>query len=209
MTARGFRALSLTLLCGALLCARSAPVEAAAKVLGPSKCTSCHEHEKQAAWATKDPHAKFDTRGNLPVWAKMCVDCHVLKDAKLIAAGHKSGADFDVGPSSQKIVHWAQTYDYAKLSAAGKVAAAARLGGAAPKPEAAKPPPPAPPTAAPVKPTLAAPETRPTSKPSPEARPTPKPAPETRPPAPAATAPPAPSPPPPATAVRETKPGAA
>jgi hypothetical protein len=287
--ARGFRNLSLALFCSALLCARAAPLEAATKILGPNKCTSCHEHEKQAAWAAKDTHAKalqqledkkaagyakaigladpydlkgscvschatvfngdanagvsceschgpgsdyvgphqekgaytkavslgmFDTRGNLPVWAKMCVDCHVLKDTKLIAAGHKSGADFDVGSSSQKIVHWTQTYDYAKLSAAGKSAAAARSGGGpAPKPEAAKPAPPAPPpTAAAMKPTPAAPEVRPTPKPSPEVRPTPKPAPETRPAAPPATAPPAPPPPPPppsATAARETKPEAA
>ena len=280
--ARGFGSHWLAFLFVALLCARATPLQAAAKVLGPSKCTSCHDHEKQAAWETKDTHAKalaqledkkaagyakavgladpydlkgscvgchatvfngdanagvscerchgpgsdyvqphqekgtypravalgmFDTRDNLPVWAKMCVDCHVLKDTKLIAAGHKSGADFDVGPSSQKIVHWGETYDYAKLSAAGKAAAAARSGGAAaPKPEAAKPPPPAPPpTPAPAKPTAAAPEARPTPRPSPEARPTSRPAPETRPAAPAATAPPAPPPPSSATAARETK----
>ena len=154
--------------------ASTQPLLAAPKVLGPNKCTSCHDHDKQKAWADKDKHAKaldqledkksagyakaigladpydlkgscvschatvfngdanagvscetchgagsdyvephqqkgsyqkavslgmIDTRGNLPVWAKMCVDCHILKDAKLLAAGHKSGADFDVGAS--------------------------------------------------------------------------------------------------------------
>ncbi|MEP6995139.1 MAG: multiheme c-type cytochrome, partial [Acidobacteriota bacterium] len=182
MTRRaGLRGLSAAVLAVAIFAAHPRALLAAPKILGPNKCSSCHDHEKQGAWSAKDTHAKalqqledkkaagyakaigladpydlkgtcvschatifngdansgvsceschgpgsdyvqphqekgayakaltlgmFDTRGNLPVWAKMCVDCHLLKDAKLIAAGDTSGADFDVGTSSQKIMHW-------------------------------------------------------------------------------------------------------
>jgi hypothetical protein len=190
----------------ALLSTAPAAFGAPAKVLGPNKCISCHDHDKQAAWAGKDTHAKaleqledknaakyaraigladpydlkgscvgchatvwngdanagvscetchgagseylephqqkgsheksltqglIDTRGSLEVWAKMCMACHVMRDAKLIASGHKSGADFDAGAGSQKIVHWAPTYDFSKLSTLGKAAPGRPGGGAA------------------------------------------------------------------------------
>ena len=210
-----------------ILAAAASPAGAAPKILGPNKCASCHDHEKQKQWADKDTHAKalsqledknaakyakaigladpydlkgscvschatvfngdanagvscetchgagsdyvephqqkgsyakavtlgmFDTRGNLPIWAKMCVDCHVLRDPKLTAAGHKSGADFDVGASSQKIVHWAPSYDYAKLSAAGKAGGGRPAGSPAPPKPAPAPAPTSPPAAAPTPP---------------------------------------------------------
>ena len=31
---------------------------AAAQFVGPNKCSSCHDHEKQKAWADQDKHAK-------------------------------------------------------------------------------------------------------------------------------------------------------
>src|SRR5262245_51406115 len=37
---------------------QAALLQAAPQYLGPNKCTSCHDHEKQAAWATKDKHVK-------------------------------------------------------------------------------------------------------------------------------------------------------
>jgi Cytochrome c554 and c-prime len=197
---------------------------AAAQFLGPNKCTSCHDHEKQKDWAAKengahghihaleqledkkaagyaraiglsdvyslkgacvrchatiyngdanggvtceschgagsgylDPHQKkgnypgavalgmIDTRGNFPVWARMCVSCHIVTDRRLTSAGHSSGANFELSAWSQRIVHWAPTYPTAQLAAAGK-AAIARVGGPAPavRAEAARPEAPAP-----------------------------------------------------------------
>lgn len=255
--ARGLekRRFPFLLVLAALAWPATAALGAAAKFLGPNKCTSCHDHEKQAAWAGKDTHAKaleqledknaakygravgladaydlkgscvgchatvysgdanagvscetchgagslyvephqqkgsyekslplgmIDTRGNLQVWAKMCVDCHVMRDAKLIASGHKSGVDFDVGVASQKIVHWAPTYDFAKLSTLGKAAPGRPAGGAAaPKPEpkpaapAARPAPA--PTPKPVPPAAQLPPAaaKPVQQPSPAAAPAP------------------------------------
>jgi hypothetical protein len=230
-----------------LLCAAPLPLAAAPKYLGPNKCISCHDHDKQKDWSAKDSHAKalqqledknaakyaqaigladpyslkgacvachatvfngdanagvscetchgagsdyvephqqkgsyakaltlgmFDTRGNYAVWAKMCNECHILRDQKLIAAGHKSGADFEVGAGSKKIVHWAPAYDFAQLSAAGRTAGGGKKAPApapapAPPKEEAKPTqPPARPTPAP-KPTAAA--AVPTTAPPPRA----------------------------------------
>jgi hypothetical protein len=255
------RPVPFLLLLAALACTAPAALGAPAKFLGPNKCTSCHDHEKQAAWAAKDTHPKalqqledknaakyakaigladpydlkgscvgchatvfngdanagvscetchgagsdyvephqqkgnhersltqglIDTRGNLQVWAKMCVDCHIMRDAKLIASGHKSGAEFDVGTGSQKIVHWVPTYDFAKLSALGKAGGGKPAGGAAaPRPEA-KPAAPAP-AAAPTAPPPAKPTAAPTAPPAPA--PTPKPVPPAAEPPPAAAKP--------------------
>ncbi len=63
-------------------------------------CETCHgagsdyvePHQQKGTHARSVTLGLFDTRGNLSVWAKMCVDCHIMKDAKLIAAGHKSGS---------------------------------------------------------------------------------------------------------------------
>jgi cytochrome c554/c'-like protein len=203
--------ISLIALCAIGLCAVRL---VGAQFVGPNKCSSCHDHEKQKAWADQDKHAKaltqledknagkyakaigladpydlkgacvkchatvfngdanagvsceichgagsdyvephqqkgsyakaitlgmFDTRGNYPVWAKMCLDCHIVRDARLTGAGHKSGADFEVGAASQKIVHWAPTYDFAKLTALGR-GAAGKAAAAPPKAAPAAPP---------------------------------------------------------------------
>jgi hypothetical protein len=220
-----------------LLCAAPVPLTAAPKYLGPNKCISCHDHDKQKDWSAKDSHTKalqqledknaakyakaigladpynlkgacvachatvfngdanagvscetchgagsdyvephqqkgsyakavplgmFDTRGNYAVWAKMCNECHILRDQKLIAAGHKSGADFEVGAGSKKIVHWAPAYDFAQLSAAARTAGGGKK---APAPA----PPPAP---APAPPKEEAKPTQPAAKPTPAPRPT-------------------------------------
>ncbi len=259
--------LRVPLLALAALCAL-ASVLGAAQFVGPNKCSSCHDHEKQKAWADQDKHAKalaqledknagkyakaigladpydlkgacvkchatvfngdanagvscetchgagsdyvephqqkgsyakaitqgmFDTRGNYPVWAKMCLDCHIMRDAKLVAAGHKSGADFEVGAASQKIVHWAPTYDFSRLTALGKGAAGKAGGGPAPAPKQAP---------APTKPVATAPPAagKPTAPPKPAspeaapARPSQRPVEPVRPTAPATAAPSRPAP---------------
>lgn len=266
------------------LMALSGSIPASPRYLGPNKCTSCHDHEPQKAWSTKDKHSRalqqledpkaskyasaiglsdpydlkgscvtchatifggdanagvscetchgpgseylephqqkgthvrsvslgmIDTRGNYPVWAALCVNCHIVTDRKLTAAGHKSGADFEVGAESRKIVHWKETYDFAKLSAAGRTASARRGGGAPPQAAAApkmtpspvptKPPKPTPTAAPPAKELRATPPSTPVSRPEAARPPTPSP-PRRESPAPTAVprevSTPAPSPPP-------------
>ena len=132
-------------------------------------CETCHgpgsdylePHQQKGSYPKAVPLGMIDSRGNYPVWAALCVKCHVVTDAKLTAAGHKSGANFEVGAESRKIVHWKETYDFAQLSAAGMAAMARRTGGA-PPPPAALPKPTA--TPAPTK----------LPKPTPTASPVPK-----------------------------------
>ena len=274
---------STTLSAGFLLFAASAVALAGAPtVLGPNKCTSCHDHERQKQWADKDTHTKaleqledqegkakkylaalglsdpynlkgpcvachatvfngdanagvscetchgpgsaylephqkknshkesvtlglINTRESYRDWANLCIGCHVVTDRKLTAAGHSSGADFELAVKSKKLresapgmKHWEPAYEDAKLAEAGKVAMRARTGGAAPpKPESrpsatappaaavTKPQPKASPTSTPVpirpaveerSPAQPAPTTTATTRPQPKASPTPLPA---------------------------------
>ena len=38
--------------------------------------------------------------------AQTCAGCHRISDARLLAAGHSSGADYDIGRAMEKIKHW-------------------------------------------------------------------------------------------------------
>jgi hypothetical protein len=118
-------------------------------------CESCHgaasgynePHQAKGSYAKAVSLGLRDLRGQPAAIAKTCVECHVTADKRLGDAGHPKGDAFDAGVSLQKIVHWAATYDYAAIGAAGKKLTAAKLGGAAgpgPKPPAATaaPPPP-------------------------------------------------------------------
>lgn len=107
-------------------------------------CESCHggassyldPHQVKGAYAQAVSLGLRDLRGKPPAIAKACVACHLTTDKRLVAAGHPSGASFDVGAGLQKIVHWATSYDFAAVTAAGRAA----MGGAAaaaPRPPAA------------------------------------------------------------------------
>jgi hypothetical protein len=112
-------------------------------------CESCHGpasgyldvHQVKGSHAKSVAAGLKDLRGQPAVIARVCVDCHVTPDKRLAAAGHPSGSAFDAGANLQKIVHWAASYDYAQVSAAGKAAMGPRLaagsGAAAPGPPAA------------------------------------------------------------------------
>ncbi len=56
--ARGFQRLPLRVLTALLFAGCAATLSAAPRALGPNKCTSCHTHEKQGLWASKDTHAR-------------------------------------------------------------------------------------------------------------------------------------------------------
>jgi hypothetical protein len=110
-------------------------------------CESCHgpasgylePHQVKGSYAKAVSTGLRDLKSKPPAIAKACVACHLTTDKRLIAAGHPSGADFDVGGGLKKIVHWVTTYDFAAVSAAGKAA----MGPGAARAAAAPPPPPA------------------------------------------------------------------
>jgi hypothetical protein len=117
-------------------------------------CESCHgpasgylePHQVKGSYAKAVSTGLRDLKSKPPAIAKACVACHLTTDKRLVTAGHPSGAEFDVGAGLKKVVHWATTYDFAAVSAAGKAAmgpAAARAA-AAPAPPAGGAAPPAP-----------------------------------------------------------------
>jgi hypothetical protein len=109
-------------------------------------CESCHgpasgylePHQVKGSYAKAVSTGLRDLKSKPPAIAKACVACHLTTDKRLIAAGHPSGAEFDVGAGLKKVVHWATTYDFAAVSAAGKAA----MGPGAARAAAAPPPPP-------------------------------------------------------------------
>jgi hypothetical protein len=77
-------------------------------------CESCHgpasgylePHQVKGAYAKAVSTGLRDLKSKPPAIAKACVACHLTTDKRLIAAGHPSGAEFDVGGGLKKIVHW-------------------------------------------------------------------------------------------------------
>jgi Cytochrome c7 and related cytochrome c len=114
-------------------------------------CESCHgpasnyldPHQVKGSYAKAVSLGLRDLRTKPPAIAKACVTCHLTTDKRLVAAGHPSGAEFDVGAGLKKIVHWATTYDFAAVTAAGKAAMGPAAAAAAGTRTAALPPPPA------------------------------------------------------------------
>jgi len=116
-------------------------------------CESCHgpasgylePHQVKGSYAKAVSTGLRDLKSKPPTIAKACVACHLTTDKRLVAAGHPSGAEFDVGAGLKKIVHWATTYDFAAVTAAGKAAmgpGAARAAAAPPPPAGGGAPPP-------------------------------------------------------------------
>ncbi len=68
---------------------------------------------------------------NLDTRAKLCTDCHYITDARLIASGHPTNANFDFIKGMDRIKHWKAANDPAKLKPAFEAALAKR--GAIPK----------------------------------------------------------------------------
>jgi hypothetical protein len=116
-------------------------------------CESCHgpasnylePHQTKGSYLKAVSLGMKDTRDKTAAIARTCMVCHLTTNQKLVAAGHPSGADFDAGAGLRKLVHWAATYDYAQVTAAGKAA----MGSAARSAPAAAPPAAAAPAAAP------------------------------------------------------------
>jgi hypothetical protein len=198
--------------CGLLLAAAFALSPAVAgKVVGPTDCTNCHDHEAATkAWhnhahfksldifegqkaknfltkmGIKDPYSDFCTschatvvdgepnfgvsceschggasdfikphqqKGSyekaislgmlrtkdLAVRAKNCAGCHIVREKKLLDAGHPNGAGFDIVEGSRKIQHWQETATPDQILAAWKSAVGAAGGLVASSAPAAQP----------------------------------------------------------------------
>lgn len=113
-------------------------------------CETCHgpasdyldPHEKEPwreSYKKSIPLGLRDLHDKPSAIAQMCVNCHVTPDARLKAAGHPDGAEFDPGASLKKIVHWTAaftpnkqvhaTYDFGQVTSAGRPMVAKRLAG--------------------------------------------------------------------------------
>ena len=131
-------------------------------------CESCHGpasayndvHQEKGAYRKAVAVGLNDTIKNPDRWVPICMKCHVMDDHRLIAAGHPSGDDFNLGVKFGTVaLHWKSSYpNKADITARGRAAftplAAARKGEApasataaasetnrAPAPTAAAPPP--------------------------------------------------------------------
>jgi hypothetical protein len=108
-------------------------------------CESCHGaagawnelHQQKGSYAKAVAAGMRELRDKPAAIARVCVECHVLTDRRLAAAGHPTGEAFDAGVSLQKLVHWTRSYDFAQVSASARAAGAGRA------PAAAAAPPPA------------------------------------------------------------------
>jgi hypothetical protein len=147
-------------------------------------CESCHgpgsaylvPHQTKGAYLESVKLGMKDVVKNPKAWARDCVTCHVLGanagDAELAAAGHPTGADFDVSRKYATVaLHWQNKYTgnevasaignlrtelLAKLKPAGARAEPTPAAVAEAPTPAAPAPPPAPPAAAPATPPPAA-----------------------------------------------------
>jgi len=103
-------------------------------------CESCHGaasgylqiHQLPGSYTKSVAAGMRDLKEKPATIASRCAECHSIKDAALVAAGHPSGESFS-GDSLRKLVHWDTAYNFAQVaaaytSAAGKpVKAAATL----------------------------------------------------------------------------------
>lgn len=94
-------------------------------------CESCHGpasgwielHQTRGAYTRAVAAGMRDLRSRPREIAGLCVSCHVQTDARLVAAGHPSGQDFDAGARLARIEHWTTRYDAAAVSAAARALA--------------------------------------------------------------------------------------
>src|SRR5467141_48142 len=112
---------------------------------GGVTCDTCHgpgsgyldPHQKKDAYAAAVAAGMVDAVKKPQAWAALCMNCHVMDDARLIAAKHPSGDDFDLGAKFQVVAtdHWKNSYDKGQITALGKAElakiAAKRKGGPA------------------------------------------------------------------------------
>ncbi len=125
-------------------------------------CESCHgpgsgylkPHQTKGAYSPSLALGMVDIVGKIPAWAQQCANCHVMDDQRLVAAGHPSGDDFDLGEKFGPVsLHFKRKYSAGDVSAISRDVVrgiiARRRGGRGPAPAAA---PTEAPTVAPITP---------------------------------------------------------
>src|SRR5262245_6160266 len=157
-------------------------------------CESCHgpasaylkPHQTKGAYSQSLSLGMVDLVGKVPAWAQQCATCHVMDDQRLVAAGHPSGDDFELGEKFGPVsLHFKKRYSAGDVSVISREMVRgiiARRRGGVPPTSTAAPPPPSPspgivvnpPPPRPVDPVLAPPVTVPnTAAPSGERAPDP------------------------------------
>jgi len=125
-------------------------------------CESCHgpasgylkPHQTKGAYSQSLSLGLIDIVGKIPAWAQQCASCHVMDDQRLVAAGHPSGDDFDLGERFVPVsLHFKKKYSAGDVSVISREMVrgiiARRRGGVpstVPGPSASLPPPPPPPS---------------------------------------------------------------
>ena len=94
-------------------------------------CESCHGpgsgylevHQEEDSRARSTALGLNPVFGDVNAWVDACLGCHLMDDARLIAAGHPSGAEF-VLEEKFAIVgqHWETDYDRGAVAAASRLA---------------------------------------------------------------------------------------
>jgi hypothetical protein len=93
-------------------------------------CESCHGaasgytdvHQQKGAYQKAVAAGLRDTVKKPEVWVPICMRCHVTEDQRLIAAGHPSGDDFNLGEKFATVAkHWRTSYsNKADITARGR-----------------------------------------------------------------------------------------
>ena len=92
-------------------------------------CESCHGpgggylevHAQPGAYRLAVSAGMADLIGRVNAWVARCLECHFVKDERLVAAGHSSGRAFDLGAAFTSVArHWKRTYDASVVAAAGR-----------------------------------------------------------------------------------------
>jgi len=121
-------------------------------------CESCHgpasgylkPHQTKGAYTQSLSLGLVDIVGKIPAWAQQCASCHVMDDQRLVAAGHPSGDDFDLGEKFLPVsLHFKKKYSAGDVSVISREIVrgiiARRRGGVPPAVSPGPPPPPPPP----------------------------------------------------------------
>ena len=118
-------------------------------------CESCHgpasgylkPHQTKGAYTQSLSLGLIDIVGKIPAWAQQCASCHVMDDQRLVAAGHPSGDDFELGEKFLPVsLHFKKKYSAGDVSVISREIVrgiiARRRGGAPPVTSGPPPPPP-------------------------------------------------------------------
>jgi hypothetical protein len=94
-------------------------------------CESCHGagsaylevHAQPGAYRLAVDAGMTDLVGNVKAWTTRCLECHLITDAPLVAAGHSTGKTFNLADKYRVVAkHWKQTYQPDAVAAAAREA---------------------------------------------------------------------------------------